>query len=91
MSATVRVLYLARLREALGRAEEEITLEREGQTLDELIETLRRREGEFAKELAQHRAWRVAVNHELVPASALARPLAPGDEIAFFPPVTGGE
>jgi len=37
--------------------------------------------------LAPGKRWRVAVNQQM---ADLATPLRPGDEIAFFPPVTGG-
>ena len=45
------------------------------------------RGGAWAAELAAGRAVRAAVNHELASADS---PVAPGDEVAFFPPVTGG-
>jgi molybdopterin synthase sulfur carrier subunit len=45
------------------------------------------RGGEWASALAAGRAVRVAVNQQIAkPETAIA----PGDEVAFFPPVTGG-
>ena len=80
------VLYLARLRETFGHGSECLVLP-ESSDVAALIETLRARGGSWAKELAAGRAVRVAVNHEMVPASVELRD---GDEVALFPPVTGG-
>ncbi len=41
----------------------------------------------WAAELAPGRAVRIAVNHDL---AAPDTPIRPGDEVALFPPVTGG-
>ena len=84
---TVRLVYLARLREAFGVASEQLTLPPEAKTVSALIAQLRSRQGIWATELAAGRAWRVAVNHALRDGDA---PLAEGDEVAFLPPVTGG-
>jgi molybdopterin synthase sulfur carrier subunit len=84
---TVTIVYLARLREAFGVASERIAVPECVTTVDKLRAHLVARGGAWATELAPGRAVRVAVNH------ALARPetpLRPGDEVAWFPPVTGG-
>jgi molybdopterin synthase sulfur carrier subunit len=52
-----------------------------------LIDWLRERGGGPAHALADLRTVRVAVNQEHV---RLDHPVRPGDEVAFFPPVTGG-
>ena len=80
------VLYLARLRETLGRGSEQIELP-DVSTVATLIGSLRDRGGPWAIELAAGRAVRVAVNQELTDLSATLRD---GDEVALFPPVTGG-
>lgn len=85
-AVTVNVVYLARLREAFGRAGEALALEG-GATVADLMAALRARGDPFAAELAKGRALRVAVNHDLAPASAVLRD---GDEVALLPPVTGG-
>lgn len=82
----VNVLYFARLREAFGRSSEELDLPEDQATVDALIRLLRRRGEVWLREL-KGRPFRVAVNQEMV---GLDAPLAPGDEVAIFPPVTGG-
>jgi molybdopterin synthase sulfur carrier subunit len=86
-SVTVRVVYLARLREAFGCVDESLDIEGDAPTVAGVLATLRKREGVWARELAAGRAVRIAVNHQLVPADA---PIRDGDEVALLPPVTGG-
>ena len=83
----VRLVYLARLREALGVSAEAIELPGEVATVASLLAWLRRRGGAWAAELAPGKAVRVAVNHDLASASTAVKT---GDEVALFPPVTGG-
>ncbi len=86
-TATVRVLYFARLREALGKGEEELVLPEGVDTVGALAGFLRSRGGAWATELGAGKAVRVAVNQDM--AAAETR-ISGGEEIAFFPPVTGG-
>ena len=81
----LRVLYFARLRERFGIAEE--TLDFAGTTAAELVAQLQARGGLWAEELAADRAFRVAVNQDIV---ALDAALTENAEVAIFPPVTGG-
>jgi len=83
----VRLVYLARLREILGVAAESIELPREVGTVASLLAWLRARGGAWAAELAPGRAVRVAVNHDIARGET---PVRAGDEVALFPPVTGG-
>lgn len=83
----VTVLYFAGLRERLDCAREELPLPPGSPTVAGLVEVLRRRDGRWSEAFAPGRAWRVAVNQRM---ADLAAPVKPGDEIAFFPPVTGG-
>jgi sulfur-carrier protein len=83
----VTILYFAWLRERVGTAEEEFSLPPGVRTVADLVERLAARGPEYAAAFANRRAVRCAVNQEFAPASAV---LHPGDEVAFFPPVTGG-
>ena len=83
----VTVLYFARLREAFGVASERVELPADTSNAGALREQLRTRGGVWAAELAPSRAIRVAVNQEVV---ELTSALRDGDEVALFPPVTGG-
>lgn len=83
----VTVLYFARLREALGTGREELALPGDVTDLAGLRASLMSRGGAWAAELAQSKPIRVAVNQQM---ASGATPLKNGDEVAFFPPVTGG-
>ena len=84
----VTLLYFASLRESLGRSREQMSLPPHGTpTVSILVETLRSRDPQSAEALAPGKPWRVAVNQQM---ADLATPVKAGDEIAFFPPVTGG-
>jgi molybdopterin synthase sulfur carrier subunit len=84
---TVRLVYLARLREAFGCSGEALALAGPRPTVGAALDALRAREGAWRQELEPGRAVRVAVNHEL---AALDARLREGDEVALLPPVTGG-
>jgi molybdopterin synthase sulfur carrier subunit len=84
---SVRLVYLARLREAFGSAGESLELAADRCTVEALLASLRARGGAFATELDGRRAVRVAVNHVLARSGDEIRD---GDEVALFPPVTGG-
>ena len=81
----LRVLYFARLRERFGTTEE--TLDFSGATAADLVSQLQARGGVWAEELAAGRAFRVAVNQDIV---ALDAAVPDHAEVAIFPPVTGG-
>lgn len=84
----VTLLYFASLRESLGRSREQVALPAPGvPTVSTLVDSLRSREGAWSEAFAPGKPWRVAVNQQM---ADLATPIKPGDEIAFFPPVTGG-
>lgn len=83
----LRLRFFASLRETLGRAEEEIEVPPAVSTVGALREHLRGRGGAWADAFSPTRAVRAAVNQEMAQPAA---PLKAGDEVAFFPPVTGG-
>jgi molybdopterin synthase sulfur carrier subunit len=82
----LNILYFASLREAVGCNGERLTLPAGVDTVGALREHLAAR-GEGWAALAAGRNVRAAVNQRMAGADV---PLAAGDEVAFFPPVTGG-
>lgn len=82
----LKVLYFASLREALGSSGEEIELPAGVGTTGALRDHIIRR-GEPWDALARARNLRCAVNQAMVGFDATIKA---GDEVAFFPPVTGG-
>ena len=81
------LLYFASLRERLGKSREEVPLPPGAPTVASLVEQLRARDARWTEAFAPGRTWRVAVNQRMADA---ATRLEAGDEVAFFPPVTGG-
>lgn len=82
----VRILYFASLREALGCAEETLALPGDVTTVAALRAYLVGRGAAWAP-LAAMPNLRAAVNQRMAGPEAV---LSGGDEVAFFPPVTGG-
>ena len=85
--AEVTLLYFAWVRQKIGRSEERIALPDGVATVGDLAEWLRGRGPGYADAFADVKRLRAAVNQEHV---AFDAGIAPDDEIAFFPPVTGG-
>lgn len=85
MTITVKLRFFASLREKLG--EGETLFLPAGSTVAAARELLLARDGTHAQALARGRAVRCALNQKMCAESAA---LADGDELAFFPPVTGG-
>lgn len=81
----VNVLYFASLAQQIGCSHEEVALAPERNSVAGLKQWLIER-GSPWDALASERV-RCAVNQEVV---KLEHPIQPGDEVAFFPPVTGG-
>jgi sulfur-carrier protein len=78
--------FFASLREALGCATEQLALPEQVATLGALRACLAARGGEWTR-LTESRSLRCAVNQQMADDDAK---VADGDEVAFFPPVTGG-
>ena len=81
----VGVRYFASIREALGAGESVEQVE--GATVGTLREALLARGAAYTDALARGKALRCALNQVLCDET---EPLGEGDEVAFFPPVTGG-
>ncbi len=83
----LQVLYFAWLRERIGLAEERVEPPQEVASVADLVGWLRSRGAGYAEALADPGRVRCAINQEFAtPRAALAH----GDEVAFFPPITGG-
>ncbi len=86
MSSDITVLYFARLREAVGTSEELMPLPHGVSTAGDLLRHLADTD-EQKKFAFEGLDIKIAVNQEqATPDTAIAA----GDEIALFPPVTGG-
>jgi sulfur-carrier protein len=83
----MKLLYFAHLRAKIGTAEEVLDPPAEVRDVAGLVEWLQRRGPRFAEALGNRQALRAAVNQTYV---GWDHPVAPGDEVALFPPVTGG-
>lgn len=83
----VTLLFFAGLREALGTGKEAFDLPVGVASVAALRSHLAGRGGAWAEQFATTRNLRAAVNQDMAGPDA---PVKAGDEIAFFPPVTGG-
>jgi molybdopterin converting factor subunit 1 len=83
----MKILYFAWVRQRVGVAEEEVSPPAEVADVAGLVAWLATRGPGHAAAFADPRQIRAAVNQDFAPAD---HPVRPGDEIAFFPPVTGG-
>ncbi|NQV84523.1 MAG: molybdopterin converting factor subunit 1 [Rhodospirillales bacterium] len=83
----MKLLYFAWLREKAGVFQEDVAPPDSVGTVADLIEWQIGRGGGYAEAFADEAMVRVAVNQEY---AGLKHPVTAGDEVAFFPPVTGG-
>lgn len=83
----MKLLYFAWLRTRIGVAEEEVDPPPEVATVEDLLNWLKGRGSSYAEVLARPDLVRVAVNQEF---SSPDSPVGKTDEVALFPPVTGG-
>ena len=81
---SVKILYFASLKEALGMGGESVELPAGVTTVGALRDWL---VAQGREKLASSKNLRCAVNQDM---AGLDAPVREGDEIAFFPPVTGG-
>lgn len=81
------MLYFAWLRTRTGVGEETVSPPADVRTVADLIEWLKRRGPGHAEAFADLAVVRAAVNQDY---AAFSERVSPDDEVAFFPPVTGG-
>ena len=82
----MKLLYFAWLRQRVGIGEETVNPP-DVTTVRDLVDWLRQRSPEFTEALADIEAFRVAVDQEFGDMDTVLRG---DDEVAFFPPMTGG-
>lgn len=83
----MKLLYFAWLRTKIGTGSEDVTPSAAVTDVAGLVAWLKTRGPGYAEALANQDVVRVAVNQEYV---GNDHPITAGDEVAFFPPVTGG-
>ena len=83
----MQVLYFAWVRQKVGVSEEQVSPPPEVADVAGLVRWLSGRSPRHAAAFENAGAIRAAVNQEFATPD---RRLSPGDEVAFFPPVTGG-
>ena len=83
----MKILYFARIRAQIGQSVELLEKPSAMTTVADLIASLKARGGGYEAALADPAAVKVAINHDYV---GLDHPVTETDEIALFPPVTGG-
>ena len=87
LSIMIKVLFFARLREELGSAQLELEIEGVATTVAEIIDRLTVEGGERWSRALGAANLVIAVNQRVCSADEVLRD---GDELAIFPPVTGG-
>lgn len=83
----IELRFFASVREQLGTSQEVTTVPESVRTVGDVRHWLAQRGPVWGETLAEGRALRMALDHQVVPADTALRD---GCEVAFFPPVTGG-
>jgi molybdopterin synthase sulfur carrier subunit len=83
----MKILYFAWMRQRIGSSAETIDLPGDVNTVNDLVDWLVGRGENYGQAFTKREVIRAAVNQEYV---RFDHPVSNDDEIAFFPPVTGG-
>ena len=83
----MKLLYFAWVRQKVGRSEETLDVPAGVKTVSALVDYLVQRGPNYAAAFRDPKQLRCAVNQEH---AGFEMAIGPDDEIAFFPPVTGG-
>ena len=83
----MKLLYFAWVRSKIGQGSEELQPPATVTDVARLLAWLKTQSPRHAEALADLSRLRVAVNQDYV---GFGHPVRPGDEVAIFPPVTGG-
>ena len=81
----IKVVFFASLKEQLGC--DQITLDTDQPSSLKEIKALLVKQNAYWQSALENRSLLMAINHEMVTEEDIAKS---GDEVAFFPPVTGG-
>ena len=84
----LKLLFFASLREKFGFSQKEFTLSKEVRTPEEFLLIMSKQTGgEWINLFEDKKLYKVAINQDL---SSWKDPIFEGDELAIFPPITGG-
>ena len=83
----MKILYFAWVREVVGKSEEDILMPDSVNTVQDLVTWLKQQDTCYRVAFSDDAVVRVAVNQEYVNSDCF---ISNADEVAFFPPVTGG-
>ena len=83
----IKVLFFAKLRELFGTNQVDVTFTASNNKVSDVLAALRQKGEVWAEELNENKSFRIAVNQEMVTEDVM---INEGDEMALFPPVTGG-
>ncbi len=83
----IDIKYFARLSERLGLKSEQLEFDEQIRTASDVINQLIVRGGIWSEEFTGDNKILIAVNQEMAARDTI---INDGDEVAFFPPVTGG-
>ncbi|KKJ77696.1 molybdenum cofactor biosynthesis protein MoaD [Kiloniella litopenaei] len=83
----MKILYFAWLRTTIGKSSEDISPPEAVHTVSDLLNWLPSLGENYSSALEKRDLLRIAINQEY---ADLDQKIKPGDEIAIFPPVTGG-
>lgn len=83
----ITVFYFASIREHMGRGEDRLETAKDLTTVAALIRYLNETDSSFSELMQSPNQPLVAVNHIFAETSS---PITDGDEVGFFPPMTGG-
>jgi len=84
----LKLLFFASLREQFGFSQKEITLSKQVRSAEEfLLDMSKQSGGEWVNLFENKNMYKLAINQKLC---SWKDPIHEGDELAIFPPITGG-